>query len=202
MGKLKYLMVHCSATPFGKKYSELFIKRCHLGPLDFKDGRVKYMGKIYKNRDALPDEKIGSKHIKDIKGRGWRQIGYSDLIYLNGVIQNLVEYDGDNWVQANEITNGAIGLNQTTRHVCFIGGLREDKEKRMSHYSEILTMDQYHSLEFYIKAQLKNHPDLLILGHNIAANKLCPGFYVHELLQFIGIPERNIIYSETQIKDK
>lgn len=71
MGELKYLIIHCSATPAGREVTGDEIREWHLN------------------------------------GRGWSQVGYSDIIHLDGQVENLVEYNEDNWIDAGEITNGA-----------------------------------------------------------------------------------------------
>ena len=42
-------------------------------------------------------------------GRGWKQVGYTDLIHLNGEIERLVVNNEDANVDPWEITNGAKG---------------------------------------------------------------------------------------------
>ena len=34
------------------------------------------------------------------KGRGWKQVGYSDMIHLDGTLENLVPYNNDDIVDA------------------------------------------------------------------------------------------------------
>ena len=49
-------------------------------------------------------------------GRGWRQVGYTDLIHLDGSVERLVPNNEDRTVDPWEITNGACGYNATTSH--------------------------------------------------------------------------------------
>ena len=48
-------------------------------------------------------------------GRGWRQVGYTDLIHLDGSVERLVPNNEDRTVDPWEITNGARGYNATSR---------------------------------------------------------------------------------------
>ena len=59
MGKLKYLVIHCTATPEGREVSGAEIRAWHTNPV--------------------------SKG-----GRGWKQVGYTDLFHLNGGVERLV----------------------------------------------------------------------------------------------------------------
>ena len=60
------------------------------------------------------------------QGRGWKKVGYSDLLKRDGSIENLNDYNEDNWIDAGEITNGAAGFNSNSRHICLVGGVDND----------------------------------------------------------------------------
>ncbi len=51
MAKLKYLVLHCTATPEGREVTSADIRRMHLSP------------------------------VSAAGGRGWKQVGYTDLIH-------------------------------------------------------------------------------------------------------------------------
>ena len=59
-------------------------------------------------------------------GRGWRQVGYTDLIHLDGSVERLVPNNEDRTVDPWEITNGARGYNATSRHIAYAGGVAAD----------------------------------------------------------------------------
>lgn len=59
-------------------------------------------------------------------GRGWRQVGYTDLIHLDGSVERLVPNNEDRTVDPWEITNGACGYNATSRHIAYAGGVAAD----------------------------------------------------------------------------
>ena len=188
MGKYKYLVIHCTATPENMPVSAGLIEQWHKGPRDLKDGGVRYMGKNYASRDALPDDFINGVSVKDIEGRGWSQVGYSKMVGLHGEVTELVPYDGDDVIEGYEITNGVKGINSVSRHFVYVGGLsgigRKPKDTR--------TQAQLIMLQKLIFKELKNHPDIQVAGHNSFARKACPSFNVAEFCEGIGVPEKNI----------
>lgn len=156
MQELKYLIIHCTATPEGRLVSAEDIRRWHTAP---------------------PPQ-----------GRGWRQIGYSDLIHLNGDIQNMVNYNEDNWVQSNEITNGAKGFNSVSRHVVYAGGTDKNGNPK-----DTRTPQQHAALYMYVVQTIAKHPDIKVLGHNqVNPNKECPSFNVPDWMLLMNLPEKNI----------
>lgn len=162
MSKLKYLVVHCTATQEGKNFVGADIRRMHTSPAP--------------------------------KGRGWKQVGYSDIILLSGEIENLVPYDEDDIVQPREITNGALGLNGVARHVSYIGGIDSDGKPK-----DTRTDKQLITLANYVKKTISLHPDIQVLGHNQVAAKACPCFDVPVWLKAIGVEEKNIYVKSTSI---
>jgi N-acetylmuramoyl-L-alanine amidase len=137
---------------------------------------------------------VTSKQIRDWhtspapRGRGWKQVGYSDMIHTNGMLENLVPYDNDDIVQPREMTNGAIGTNAITRHVVYVGGMCEDNKYPM----DTRTREQILAMTNYVKQVIARYPDIKIGGHNQFAAKACPSFDVPKWLRGIGIPEKNI----------
>ena len=117
-------------------------------------------------------------------GRGWKQVGYSDLIHLNGGVENLVPYNEDQTVDPWEVTNGAAGYNATSRHVVYVGGIGMDGTER-----DTRTAAQRKAMERYVKSFHRQHPRAEIVGHcdlpGVA--KRCPCFDVRRWLREIGI---------------
>ena len=120
-------------------------------------------------------------------GRGWKQVGYSDIIHLDGTIENLVPYDGDDFVQPREITNGALGLNGQSRHVVYAGGC-DSKMKA----EDTRTEEQTTALKNYVYDMIEKYPQIKVLGHNQVQNKACPSFDVPEWLISIGVNKNNL----------
>lgn len=116
-------------------------------------------------------------------GRGWKQVGYTDLVHLNGSVERLVANNEDAWVDDWEITNGAKGYNSVSRHVVYAGGLAADGKTA----KDTRTAAQKASLEKYVKDFHAAHPKVKIIGHNQVAAKACPSFDVQAWLREIGI---------------
>ena len=151
-GRLKYLVLHCTATPEGREVTGADIRRMHLGPVS--------QG-----------------------GRGWKQVGYTDIIHLAGTVERLVDNNEDANVDPWEITNGAKGYNSVSRHVVYAGGMTKD----MSKPKDTRTPAQLRAMENYVKDFHKRFPSVRIIGHNEVAAKACPSFDVRKWLKSIGI---------------
>lgn len=116
-------------------------------------------------------------------GRGWKRVGYTDMIHLDGRVERLVENNEDANVDPWEITNGAKGYNSTSRHVVYVGGVaRDGKTPR-----DTRTPAQLRAMESYVKDFHRRYPDVKIVGHNELAAKACPSFDVRKWLVSIGI---------------
>lgn len=151
MGRLKYLVIHCTATPEGREVSAADIRRWHTSPVS-------------------------------AGGRGWKQVGYTDLVHLDGTVERLVDNNEDAWVDNWEITNGAAGYNSVSRHVVYAGGCDRSMKPK-----DTRTAAQRTALERYAKDFHRRFPDVRIVGHNELAAKACPGFDVQAWLESIGI---------------
>lgn len=116
-------------------------------------------------------------------GRGWKQVGYTDLIHLDGRIERLVDNNEDAQVDPWEITNGAKGYNSVSRHIAYVGGC----SRHSGSYQDTRTPEQEESMAEYVKAFHHFHPGAKIVGHCQLAPKACPCFDVPAWLQEIGI---------------
>lgn len=116
-------------------------------------------------------------------GRGWKQVGYTDMIHIDGRIERLVKNNEDANVDAWEITNGAVGVNSVSRHVVYVGGLSADGNTAV----DTRTPAQLRAMENYVKDFHSRFPDVKIVGHNQLAAKACPSFDVKQWLKSIGI---------------
>ena len=151
MAKLKYLVLHCTATPAGREVSSADIRRWHTSPPP--------------------------------GGRGWKQVGYTDMIHLDGRVERLVNNNEDANVDPWEITNGAKGYNSVSRHVVYVGGLASDAKTAR----DTRTAAQLRTMTAYVKSFHQRFPDVKIIGHNQVAAKDCPSFDVPRWLRSIGI---------------
>lgn len=148
--QLRYLVLHCTATPGGREVTAEQIRHWHTDPV--------------------------SKG-----GRGWRQVGYTDMIHLDGTVERLVDNNEDHNVDPWEVTNGAKGYNSVSRHVVYVGGgvTPEGEDTR--------TEAQRKALAEYVLKFHSQHPSVRIVGHNELAAKACPSFDVQAFLQELGI---------------
>ena len=116
-------------------------------------------------------------------GRGWRQVGYTDLIHLDGRIERLVANNEDATVDPWEITNGAKGYNSVSRHIVYVGGVASDGKQA----KDTRTRAQREAMESYVKDFHRRFPKVRIIGHGEVAAKDCPSFDVQAWLKSIGI---------------
>jgi len=159
-------------------------------------GQLKYL--IIHCSATEPSFNVTGDHIRDWhlspkpRGRGWSRVGYSDLIKRDGVIEQLNDYNEDEWITSDEITNGAKGFNGVARHICLAGGQNEEGENIFGFFSDAFTDRQFLSLRDYVHRFIALHSDCEALGHYQVSNKVCPGFDVPEFLKLIKIPNKNI----------
>lgn len=153
MAKLKYLVLHCTATAEGREVTSDEIRAWHTNPV--------------------------SKG-----GRGWKQVGYTDLIHLDGQVERLVGNNEDANVDPWEVTNGVAGYNSVSRHVVYAGGV-ERFDPRIP--KDTRTNAQKRAMETYVKDFHRRFPEIRIIGHNELAAKACPSFDVQDWLKSIGI---------------
>jgi len=151
MSRLKYLIIHCTATRDGREVSSDEIRRWHTSPVS--EG-----------------------------GRGWRQVGYTDMIHLDGKIERLVGNNEDATVDPWEITNGVQGVNSVSRHIVYVGGLDSSGNP-----SDTRTPAQMEAMRSYVTDFRARFPGVTIHGHNEFARKACPSFDVQRWLETIGL---------------
>lgn len=93
-------------------------------------------------------------------GRGWRQVGYTDMVHLDGKVERLVPNNEDAYVDGWEVTNGAKGYNGTSRHIVYVGGL--DTNRRPA---DTRTEAQKAALKAYVEDFRKRFPWADVCGH-------------------------------------
>ena len=153
---LKYLVIHCTATPEGREVTAADIRRWHTSPAP--------------------------------AGRGWKQVGYTDMVHLNGKVERLVTNNEDANVDSWEVTNGVAGINSVSRHIVYVGGLAKDAKTP----KDTRTQAQQDTLKKYVLDFVRRFPNVEVAGHNQFANKACPSFDVPAWLRSIGVLEKNI----------
>ncbi|MBQ9187357.1 MAG: N-acetylmuramoyl-L-alanine amidase [Prevotella sp.] len=154
MSRLKYLVIHCTATPEGREVTASDIRHWHCDPV--------------------------SKG-----GRGWKQVGYTDLIHLDGNVERLVDNNEDANVDPWEVTNGAAGYNSVSRHIVYVGGVDANDRKKTR---DTRTEAQKEALRKYVLDFHRRFPTVRIVGHReLNPSKACPSFNVGSWLKSIGI---------------
>ena len=149
---MRYLVIHCTATPEGREVSADEIRRWHTAPIS--------QG-----------------------GRGWKQVGYTDMVHLDGCVERLVDNNEDAQVDAWEVTNGAAGYNSMSRHIVYVGGC--DKAGKPK---DTRTEAQREALKRYVEDFHARFPQVKIVGHHeLNPGKACPSFDVEKWLRSIGI---------------
>ena len=116
-------------------------------------------------------------------GRGWKQVGYTDMVHLDGRVERLVNNNEDAQVDAWEVTNGAAGYNNVSRHIVYVGGC--DKAGKPK---DTRTEAQREALKHYVEDFHARFPQVKIVGHHeLNPGKACPSFDVPSWLRSIGI---------------
>lgn len=140
-----------------------------------------------KNRPVSSDE-IRSWHTDPKpQGNGWSKVGYTDMVHIDGRLENLTPFDQDDEVDGFEITNGARGINSISRHVVLVAG-----SDKLMNPEDVLSKAQLETMELYTKYMILRHPHILVAGHNQFSSKSCPGFDVPDWCVSVGIPKANI----------
>ena len=121
------------------------------------------------------------------KGRGWKQVGYTNLFQLTGINRQLVTNNMDDVVDTWEITNGVAGINDISYHIVYAGGCDKNMKPK-----DTRTDAQKTAMANFVKKFVCTHFDVKVAGHYQFDNKACPSFNVPEWLRSIGIHEKNI----------
>ena len=158
--KIKYLVIHCTATREGQEISSDTIRDWHMNK------------------------------------RGWSRVGYSDMIHLDGSLENIHFAEGSNpfdqLIESSEMTWGVKGENAWSKHVVYVGGVESERSNGSYQSKDTRTSKQKETLEIYVKHEILRNPEILLSGHNQFSNKACPSFHVENWATSIGILDKNI----------
>lgn len=125
------------------------------------------------------NQHITADTIKDwhVNGRGWSDIGYHYIVYLDGTIvkgrQDHVQ--GAHCLKSNKFSLG----------ICYIGGVETDGKTP----KDTRTQEQKESLESLLNTLKAMHPEAIIHGHRDFANKACPSFDATAEYEYISNKE-------------
>ena len=108
------------------------------------------------------------------KARGFADIGYHYLIYIDGSV-----HEGR---PIEKVGAHCLGHNAHSIGVCYVGGLTEDGK----HPCDTRTPEQRDALLALLKELKDKFPNATIHGHREFANKTCPCFDVQTELSQIN----------------
>jgi len=158
-------------------------------------------------REVTADEIRAWHTAPEPKGRGWKQVGYTDLFHLDGTVERLVDNNEDAWVDPWEITNGAAGYNSVSRHIVYAGGYagKVETDPKTGRKKYVISTDskgrkitkdtrtdaQKKAMADYVRDFHKRYPNVRIVGHRDFPNvaKACPSFDVASWLKEIGVEQ-------------
>lgn len=101
-----------------------------------------------------------------VQGRGWRDIGYHYLIYLDGTIHEGRPLD--------QIGAHTVGHNRYSIGICYVGGVAKDGRTP----KDTRTEAQRIALRELVATLQCDYPKATVHGHNEFAPKACPSFNV------------------------
>lgn len=130
---------------------------------------MRKINKIILHCTATPEGRHTT--IEDVRrwhvdGRGWSDIGYHYLVYLDGSV-----------VKGRPVKRSGAhvkGLNKNSIGIAYVGGIDRINFKPL----DTRTEKQKSSLYELIMNLMKDYPDATLHGHNEFAAKACPSFDV------------------------
>lgn len=124
-----------------------------------------------------PGMDIGVEEIRKwhVDGNGWKDIGYHNVIRLNGALENGRPLD--------QVGAHCAGQNTGSIGVCMVGGV-DAKGKPSANFTEA----QWAALRRYVMVFKAEYPEATIHGHNeYDKGKACPSFDVQKWLKDEGL---------------
>ena len=114
-----------------------------------------------------------------VEGRGWSDIGYHYVVYLDGTI-----HKGRPVRRAGAHVKG---LNKNSIGVCYIGGVSNIKDKRGKFPAkDTRTPQQKKALEEFLCELKLKYPKAVIRGHRDFAKKACPSYDATKEYEYIS----------------
>ena len=177
MGKLEYLIAHCTATPEGRDIKKEDIIRWHMSPK--KDGgrgwdRLGYSDMIYLDGSLINL----TPYNQDSKVDPW-EITWGAK--------------GVNSKSRHFVYAGGLDIHPELCHMENLDEL-EFNEKYVP--ADTRTPAQLDTMEIYIKYMIKRHPHIKVGGHDQVSSKPCPSFNMTKYLRSIGVSEKNILVTK------
>lgn len=104
--------------------------------------------------------------------RGWRNPGYHIIVTPDGSWTQLQDF--------NRVSNGVRGINSTSIHVSYIGGI-DRSGKALDNRTE----SQKEVFETVYNTFKNKLPNITFHGHNEFSNKACPSYDVQEWIKIV-----------------
>jgi N-acetylmuramoyl-L-alanine amidase len=136
---------------------------------------MRAINKIILHCSATPEGRHTT--VEDIrlwhKQRGWSDIGYHYVVYLDGTIHEgrPIERSGAHVKSHNK---NSIGI-------CYIGGVDKNNLKA----KDTRTPEQIMALDLLLGSLLDDFKGATLHGHNEFANKACPSFDVQDEYRYL-----------------
>lgn len=135
---------------------------------------MRHINKIILHCSATPENRhVNVETIRKWhKERGWSDIGYHFIVYLDGTV-----------VSGRPVERAGAhvkGLNANSIGVCYIGGVDASGDAK-----DTRTPKQLESLEKLIVDLFEEYPEATLHGHNEFSSKACPSFIVREEYQYL-----------------
>ena len=131
---------------------------------------MRAINKIILHCSATPEGRHTT--VEDIrnwhKQRGWSDIGYHYVVYLDGTI-----HEGRNIELVGAHTKGH---NTGSIGVCYVGGIGKNNLKA----KDTRTPEQKEALDCLLNELMGTYSGATLHGHNQFANKACPSFDVQK----------------------
>ena len=136
---------------------------------------MRAINKIILHCSATPEGRHTT--VEDIrlwhKQRGWSDIGYHYVVYLDGSVHN--------GRPVEKIGSHVYGLNKNSIGVCYIGGVDKNNLKA----KDTRTPEQIMALDLLLGSLLDDFKGSTLHGHNEFANKACPSFDVQDEYRYL-----------------
>lgn len=151
---------------------------------------------------TLPNTGVTAKRVVDyhMRREKWSRPGYAYIVEESGRLVNTWEHSSKPIIQESEYTFGVrstTGLNRNARHICYIGGLTD----KNGNWGDTRNEYQKAVLDDFVRFQLRLNPNIIVLGHNKAQNKPCPGYDVkQDLKSRLNIPDWNLYHGDKDLR--
>lgn len=136
---------------------------------EFVSKRPKYI--VIHCTAVPPSFSFTPKSLVDFFLKKWSRPGYRHFIERDGTINTLRAFNGDEYIDYDEMTWGASGYNDVAIHIAYDGGLDQNRKP-----ADTRTIEQRASLSALVAFYKGLYPDAEVIGHRNISSKACPSF--------------------------